>query len=51
MDDFRDLAKQGRLLAAIYFAWDTDPWSKQVDPLSIYRCAALTAGGKLALSP
>jgi hypothetical protein len=51
MEDFRELAKQHRLLAAIYFAWDSDPWAKKADPLSIYRCDALTAGGKMALSP
>jgi hypothetical protein len=51
MDDFRELASQGRVLDTIYFAWNSDPWSKQVDPLSIYRCGALTAGGKLALTP
>lgn len=51
MDDFRDVAKQGRLIGAMYFAWDTDPWAKKVDPLSIYRCGALTEAGKLALSP
>lgn len=51
MDDFRELAKQRRLIAAIYFAWDSDPWSKTVDPLSIFRCGSLTEGGKLALSP
>jgi hypothetical protein len=51
MEDFRELAKQRRLLAAIYFAWDSDPWSKTVDPLGIYRCGSLTEGGKLALSP
>lgn len=50
MDDFRELAKQGRLIGAIYFAWDSDPWAKKVDPLSVYRCGALTKGGKLALS-
>jgi len=35
----------------MYFAWNTDPWAKTVDPLAIYRCGTLTAGGKLALSP
>ncbi len=51
MDDFRELAKQGRLVGAMYFAWNTDPWAKKVDPLSVYRCNALTEGGKLALRP
>ncbi len=51
MDDFRGVAKQARLFGAMYFAWDTDPWAKKVDPLSIYRCGALTEAGELALSP
>jgi hypothetical protein len=51
MDEFRDLANQGRVADALYFAWNTDPWAKQVDPLTIFRCGALTAGGKLALTP
>ena len=34
---FRGVAKQGRLIGAMYFAWDTDPWAKKVDLLSIYR--------------
>jgi hypothetical protein len=51
MDDFRGLEKQGRLVGEMYFAWNSDPWAKKVDPLSVYRCGALTEGGKLALSP
>jgi hypothetical protein len=51
MNDFRQFAAQRRLFGAMYFAWNTDPWAKTVDPLAIYRCGALTAGGKLALSP
>src|ERR1700677_651856 len=51
MSDFRQFAAQRRLYGAMYFAWDKDPWAKSVATLSIYRCGALTAGGKLALSP
>jgi hypothetical protein len=51
MVDFRGFEKQGRLIGVMYFAWDTDPWAKKVDPLSVYRCGALTKGGKLAPSP
>jgi hypothetical protein len=51
MDDFRGFAKQGRLIGAMYFAWNSDPWAKTVDAKSIYRCGALTESGKLALSP
>src|SRR5580704_1281534 len=49
MGDFRALEKQGRLVGLIYFAWNTDPWAKQVDPLSIYRCGSVTESGKLAI--
>jgi hypothetical protein len=51
MDDFRGLEKQGRLVGEMYFAWNSDPWARKADPLSVYRCGALTEGGKLALSP
>jgi hypothetical protein len=33
-----------------YFAWNTDPWSKSVDPLSLYRCGGLTESGPIATS-
>jgi hypothetical protein len=51
MDDFRELAAQGRVVGSIYYAWDSDPWAKTVDPLSVYRCGALTEAGNLALVP
>ena len=51
MTDFRQFAAERRLFGAMYFAWNSDPWARTVDPLTIYRCGALTAGGKLALSP
>jgi hypothetical protein len=35
----------------MYFAWDSDPWSKKVDAKSIYRCGALTEAGRIALTP
>jgi hypothetical protein len=35
----------------MYYSWTAEPWAKQVDPLSIYRCGGLTSAGKLALSP
>ena len=51
MGDFRALEKQGRLIGLMYFAWDSDPWSKKVDAKSIYRCGALTEAGRIALTP
>jgi hypothetical protein len=51
MNDFRQYAAQSRLYGAMYFSWNSDPWAKNPNPDSIYRCGALTSGGKLALSP
>jgi hypothetical protein len=51
MNNFRELANSSRVVAAIYFSWNTDPWAKQLDPLTVFRCSALTKGGVLALSP
>ncbi len=51
IEDFRQAATEGRLLGLFYFAWDGDPWSKHIDPFSIYRCGGLTESGKLAVSP
>jgi len=53
------VARQGydRLIATravtglFYFAWNTDPWAKSVDPLSVYRCGGLTEAGKIASLP
>ena len=50
MNDFRSLAKQGRLAAALYFFWQ-DPSSKTVDQYTIFRCGSLTPTGKAALTP
>ncbi len=46
MDDFRALARAGRVAGEMYFAWDSDPWSKHVDRLSVYRCGVLTEAGR-----
>lgn len=51
MADFRSYAQQGRLRGLIYFAWNTDPWAKSADPLSLYQCNGLTTSGRLALDP
>lgn len=42
--DFRQFARQGRLEGLIYYAWTDDTYG-------IYRCAALTESGRLALDP
>ena len=34
---FAQGAAQKPLQGIIYFAWDSDPWSKKVDPDSVYR--------------
>jgi hypothetical protein len=48
---FAQTASQKRLEGIVYFSWDSDPWSKTVDPDSVYRCGALTEAGKLAVAP
>lgn len=49
MDVFAKAAAQGRLVGITYFAWNSDPWSKQPDPYSLYRCGGLTPSGKTAI--
>jgi hypothetical protein len=49
--DFEHAASQGRLIGAMLFTWNSDPWSKSVDKDSVYRCGELTESGKLALAP
>jgi len=51
MGVFEKAAAQGRLAGVTYFAWNSDPWSKQPDPYSLYRCNGLTSGGKEAIKP
>jgi hypothetical protein len=47
--DFAQAAAQNRLAGVTYFAWDSDPWSKQPDADSVYRCGALMESGRLAI--
>jgi len=45
MNDFRQLAKEGRLTGLLYYSWTGDRvWD-------VYRCGALTQTGKIALQP
>jgi hypothetical protein len=46
--NYRDLARQGRVVAAIYFDWGTE---KSPGASSVYRCGAATATAKVALTP
>jgi hypothetical protein len=50
-DAFAPFVKQGRLAALLYYVWSGMPGQKTEDPAGIFRCGALTAAGKLALSP
>ncbi len=47
---FRELARQGRLRASIAYAWNGEPWSKEFDRYSLYRCNRLTESGQLAIA-
>jgi hypothetical protein len=49
--NFAGAAKEGRLAGIVYFAWNSDPWSKQLDADSIFRCDGLTESGELAVAP
>ena len=49
MGIFRDQVEAGRLIATIYFSWNSDPWAKQVSTSSVYRCGEETPTGRIAL--
>lgn len=46
----KKFVEKGRLAAVVYYSW-TGPPDPKAEPLSIFRCGALTDAGKLALSP
>ncbi len=48
MGNYRELARQGRVVAAIYFDWGS---GKATGGSSVYRCNAVTTTGKVALTP
>jgi hypothetical protein len=49
--DFAAAASEHRLAGIDYFSWDSDPWSKTIDPDSVYRCGGLTESGRQAVAP
>lgn len=49
--DFAAAAAEHRLAGIDYFAWDSDPWAKQTDADSVYRCGGLTESGRHAIAP
>jgi hypothetical protein len=49
--NFGKAAAERRLASIDYFSWNSDPWSKQPDADSIYRCGGVTESGKLAIAP
>ncbi len=51
MNNFRDLARQGRLLVVLYYSWNSPPGSAEASSTSIFRCGKLTEAGRLALIP
>jgi hypothetical protein len=48
---FRSYAQEGRLGGLFLFTWNSDPWAKTIDRMSVYRCGELTPAGRLAISP
>lgn len=51
MRNFKPYVENGRLRGLIYFGWNTDPWAKSPDPLSLNQCGTLTASGRQAIDP
>jgi hypothetical protein len=51
ISEFRKYADEGRLIGVLYYSWNTDAWEHEIDPLTIFRCGALTEGGRLAITP
>jgi len=49
--NFAKAAAEHRLASIHYYSWNSDPWSKQPDADSVYRCDALTEAGRLAVAP
>jgi hypothetical protein len=49
--NFAKAAAEHRVAGITYFAWNSDPWSKQPDADSVYRCDGLTEAGRLAVAP
>jgi hypothetical protein len=49
--NFGNAAAEHRLGGITYFAWNSDPWSKQPDADNIYRCDGQTEAGRLAVAP
>jgi hypothetical protein len=49
--DFAAAAAEHRLAGIDYFSWNSDPWAKETDPDSVYRCGALTESGRQAIAP
>ncbi len=53
MEDFRDLAREGRVQTALYYAWNSSPGTNPNDPhpITIFLCGGVTEGGRIALTP
>ena len=49
--NFAKAAAEHRLAGITLYAWNSDPWSKQLDSNSVYRCGGLTESGRLAVMP
>jgi len=49
--DFAAAAAEHRLVGIDYFSWNSDPWAKQFDFDSVYRCGMLTESGRKAIAP
>jgi hypothetical protein len=52
MENFRMLAREGRLHAALYYSWNNSPGTKpDPDPITVFRCGGVSEAGRIALTP
>jgi hypothetical protein len=49
MNNCRPYVRDGRLPGLFSYAWNDGPGTKNLSPLTLYRCAALMESGKLPI--
>jgi hypothetical protein len=49
MNQFRPHVRDGRLVGLLAYARDDVPGTKSPSPLTLFRCGALTNGGKMSI--
>jgi hypothetical protein len=49
MNNYRPYVRDGRLAGLLSYAWNDVPGTKNLSPLTLYRCGALTESGKSSI--